>query len=173
MASEKMIGPLNKQINAELYSAYLYTAMSSYCACEGISGVARWMFVQAQEEMTHALRIYTYVNSVGHHAVLDTIERPPDTFESVSDVFRKTLEHERKVTAMINALVDLAIEEKDHATEAFLQWFVTEQVEEEEGVNDILAKLKLAGDSGGGLFMIDKELGARAFTMPADMAQGA
>jgi len=170
MISKKMTEALNKQINAELYSAYLYLAMSSHASFNGTTGTATWLFVQAQEEMTHAQRLYNYVNSVGEHAVLAVIDEPPADFASVTDYFEKTLEHEKKVTAMINELVNLAVEEKDHATEIFLQWFVSEQVEEEESANDILAKLKLAGDVGGGLFMIDKELGTRVFTPPADLA---
>ncbi|UCF78101.1 MAG: ferritin [Candidatus Eiseniibacteriota bacterium] len=169
MISKKMAKALNKQVNAELYSAYLYFSMSSYSSFIGLQGFAHWFFVQAQEEMTHVLRIYGYLNSVGQHAVLEAIEGPPAKFESAIGMFEATLKHEKKVTAMINNLVNLAASEKDHATEVFLQWFVSEQVEEVDSVNTILAKLKLAGDKGGGLFLMDQEVGARVFTPPAGL----
>jgi ferritin len=169
MISKKMAKGLSNQVNAELYSAYLYFSMSSYSTFIGLQGFAHWFYVQAQEETTHALRLYAYLNSVGEHVVLDAIAKPAAKFKSALGMFEATLEHEKKVTAMINKLVNTAQSEKDHATEIFLQWFVSEQVEEEDGVNAILAQLKLAGKEGGGLFMIDKELGARVFTPPADL----
>ena len=171
MISKKMTEALNKQINAELYSAYLYLSMSSCSSFTGLKGAANWFFVQAQEEMTHAQRMYNYVNSMGEHVVLAAIEQPAVDFESLTHMFEETLGHEKKVTAMINDLVNMAVEEKDHASEVFLQWFVSEQVEEEESANDALAKLKLAGGDGSGLLMIDAELGARVFVMPPDLAK--
>jgi ferritin len=171
MISKKMTEALNNQINAELYSAYLYLAMSSYASHNGLPGVANWMNIQAKEEMTHAERFYNYVNSQGAHVVLQAIECPPSDFDSALAIFEQTLEHEQKVTSLINDLANLAVEEKDHATQIMLQWFVSEQVEEEESANDILTKLKLAGEQGGGLFMIDKELAARTFTPPAAEAE--
>jgi ferritin len=161
MISKKMADALNKQINAETYSAYLYQAMSAYASSTNMSGVANWLAVQALEEMGHAKKIYDYVLSVGAKVVLEGIDKPPTDFESVKQIFKATLDHEKKVTKMINALVDLAKKDNDHATEIFLQWFVTEQVEEEEHAGDIVAKLNMAGDKGGVLFMIDKWLGAR------------
>ncbi len=166
MITDKMAAALNKQINAEWYSAYLYQSMSAYATAQGLSGAANWLSCQAKEEMTHGMKIYDYLNSVGARVVLTAIDQPPTDFESVRDVFEQTLAHEKKVTALINGLANLARDERDHATEIFLQWFVTEQVEEEENANDILSHLKLAGSEGGGLFMIDKELGTRVFTPP-------
>jgi len=161
MISDKMTAALNGQINAEMYSAYLYLSMSAFAAYKGWDGIAGWLSAQAMEEMTHAHKLYGYVNSQGGRVLLDAIEKPPAEFESARDIFAKTLEHEKKVTASINALVNLAIQEKDHATNAFLQWFVTEQVEEEEHAGTILARFELAGDHVGALFMLDRELGAR------------
>ncbi|OVE74739.1 ferritin [bacterium E08(2017)] len=167
MIGKKMVDALNDQINAEIYSAYLYMAMSSWAANAGMAGAAKWFFGQAQEEMTHALKFYNYIQSQGERGVMLAIEQPPADYDSLLHAFEETLAHEQKVTARINALADLAIEEKDHATSIMLQWFVSEQVEEEESVNEIIDKLKLAGADGSGLYMIDKELGARVFTAPA------
>jgi ferritin len=168
MLSERMTEALNRQINNELYSAYLYMALSSYAGQIGLKGGANWFKIQAQEEMTHALKIYNYVTSQGNHAVMLSIDEPPAIFNGVQEMFEKTLEHEQFITKCIHELVELARDEKDHATEIMLQWFVTEQVEEEEGVNEILDELKLAGEGGGGLYMIDKQLGARVFTPPPE-----
>ena len=162
MISSKMAGALNKQINAEMYAAYLYLSMSSYSAYKGLDGIAKWLSLQAMEEMAHAQKIYGYVNSQGSRVLLGAIEKPPSEFKSAKDIFAKTLAHEKKVTASINALVNLAVKEKDHATHAFLQWFVTEQVEEEEHAGMILSRFELAGDQVGALFMLDRELGARS-----------
>ncbi len=171
MISERMTGMLNDQINAELYSAYLYLAMSSDAGFKGLAGTANWFYVQAQEEMTHAQRLYNYIGEVGEKVVLNAIEQPPSEFDSLSAMFAAGLAHERKVTAMINSLLDAAVEDRDHATQAVLQWFVTEQVEEEKNAGDVLAKLKLAGDDRAGTFMIDNELATRVFTMPADLVK--
>lgn len=170
MISKKMTAAINKQINAELYSAYLYFAMSSYTSFTGLKGAANWFFVQGQEEMTHAWRFYNYVNSMGEHVELDAIAKPMNEFRSLRHAFEETLKHERKVTSLINALVDLARSENDHASEIFLQWFVTEQVEEEMNATEIIAKLKLIGDNTSALLMLDNELAARTFTMPPDLA---
>lgn len=170
MISKTMTQALNKQINAELYSAYLYLAMSAQCSFESLKGAANWFFVQAQEEMTHALRLYYYVNDVGELALLKPIEGPPTKFESIDAMFATTLEHEKKVTAMINNLADLAEKEKDHATRTYMQWFVNEQVEEESNAREIIDRLKLAGK--GGLFIVDNELAARAFVFPPDLVKG-
>ena len=164
MISEKMTKELNNQVNAELYSAYLYLAMSACATDMDFNGAANWFFLQMQEEMTHAQKIYDYICSQGNRVELEAIEKPPAQFESLKKMFEETLAHEKKVTSLINGLADLALEEKDHATSNFLQWFVDEQVEEEESVNDILAQLKLAGDQGPGLYMLDKSLSERVFT---------
>lgn len=167
MIDPKMTEALCSQINAEMYSAYLYLSMSSYASFSGLKGGANWFAIQAREEMTHAQKLYDYVNSQGERVVLDAIEKPPSEFTSLLNAFEETLAHEQKVTSLINALADLAVEQKDHATAIFLQWFVTEQIEEEESAKELIDRLKLAGDSGSGLFMIDKELSARVFTPPA------
>jgi ferritin len=167
MISKKMTAAINEQINAELYSAYMYMAMSSHAQHKGLNGVANWFFVQAQEETTHALKFFHYVQEQGEHAVLKAIEQPPATYASLKAMVQATLKHEKAVTARINKLVDAARKEKDHATEIFLQWFVSEQVEEEASVSDVLARLDLIGEKGPGAFMLDKELGARTFTPPA------
>ncbi len=165
MISDRMAGAINKQINAELYSAYLYKSMAAFAADLGVPGVSNWMNIQALEESTHAERFIQYLLRVGARVVYATIEAPPADFGSVQGIFEQTLEHERLVTSLINELVNTARAENDHATEIMLQWFVSEQVEEEENAMDILAQVKLAGDQG--LFLIDKDLAARVFTPPA------
>lgn len=162
MLSKKMAKALNGQINAEMYSAYMYLGMSAYAADKGYNGVAGWMGAQAKEEMGHAMKIYGFVQSRGAKVELEAIAKPPANYTSVLDLYKKTLKHEQHVTGLINKLVDAAKAEKDHATEIFLQWFVTEQVEEEESVTDILGKLEMAGSHPGAIYMIDRELGARA-----------
>ncbi|SES68731.1 ferritin [Methanococcoides vulcani] len=167
MISEKMADALNSQINKEMYSAYLYMAMSAYSSNIGLNGFANWFMVQYQEEMVHAMKLYNYISDVGAPVELMEIEKPPQDFGTALDMFYATLEHEQFITRSINDLVDLAIEEKDHATHIFLQWYITEQIEEEGNDNEIIDKLKLAGEEGNGLFMIDKELAVRIFNPPA------
>jgi len=162
-----MVEPLNRQINREIYSAYLYLSMSAYSTFKGLKGFANWFMVQYQEEMAHAMKIYDYINDQDGQVKLMAVEQPPTEFGSPLEMFKKTLEHEKFVTKCINDLVNLAIEEKDHATKIFLQWFVTEQIEEEANDNNIIAKLRLVGKEGKGLLMIDKELATRVFTPPA------
>ena len=171
MLNKKMENALNEQINKEIYSAYLYMAMSAHSTNIGLSGFANWFMVQYHEEMEHAMKIYDYVNDQGGKVHLKAIDEPPSTFKDAMDMFKKTLKHEQFVTKSINTLMDLAIKEKDHATQIFLQWFVTEQIEEEGNDNDIIAKLELAGVKGNGLFMIDKELGTRIYTPPAEQKE--
>lgn len=172
MLSKKMENAINGQINKEMYSAYLYMAMSAHATENGLDGFAAWFMVQYHEEMFHAMKLYEYVNDQGGKVMLQAIDVPPSTFESPLAMFEKTLEHEKFVTKSINDLLNLAIDEKDHATSSFLQWYVMEQVEEEKNVNEIIAKLKLAGEQGPGLFMLDKELGARGAAVPLDFSQG-
>ncbi|KPK70240.1 ferritin [candidate division TA06 bacterium SM23_40] len=171
MVSKKMQEALNKQLNAELYSSYLYLSMSAYFQSVNLAGFANWMRVQAQEELVHAMKFYDYVNESGGRVTLGPVEGPQAEWKSPLDAFEHTYRHEQTVTGLINHLVDLAIEQKDHATNNFLQWFVSEQVEEEASANDIVQKLKLVGDAGGGMFMVDQELGQRVFTMPAAPAE--
>jgi len=159
---------LNDQINAELYSAYLYLSMASYFDAEGLDGFANWMRIQFQEEQAHGLKIYDYVNERGGRVRLKAIDGPDTDWKSPQHVFEVTLEHEQLVTSLINKLVDLAHKESDHATDNFLQWFVAEQVEEEATADSILGKVKRVGTKGNGIYMLDKELGSRVFTPPAE-----
>jgi len=142
MISKKIEKALNKQINAELYSAYLYLSMVAYFESVNLPGFANWMKVQTQEELMHAMKIYDFVNERGGRVVLKAIEAPPTEWDSPLDAFEATYKHEQKVTGLINNLVNLAIEEKDHATSSFLQWFVNEQVEEESSVGYGIRKRK-------------------------------
>jgi len=168
MLSEKMEKALNDQLNAEMYSSYLYLSMAAYFQSINLSGFSTWMRVQTQEEMVHAMKFYDFINERGGRVTLGQIEGPPTEWESPLGAFEAALEHEQKVTGLINTLMDLALEGRDHATQIFLQWFVTEQVEEEDSANEVIQKIKLMGDAQGGLFMIDRELGQRTFTPPAD-----
>lgn len=166
MISEKMAAALNKQVNAELYSAYLYLSMSAQWATKNLLGAANWFYVQAQEEMIHALKIYHFLHERGAAVTLTAIDGPPTEWATPLASFEDAYAHEQKVTGLINDLVNLAVEEKDHATQAFLQWFVTEQVEEEASADAVVQRLRMAKDSPGGLFIVDQELAARVFTPP-------
>ena len=167
MLNNEMTAALNKHLNTELYSAHLYLAMSSHASSIGLKGVANWFMVQYQEEMVHFMKFYTYITSQGERVALGTIPAPPGEFSGLLDMFEQTLKHEVFITSCINDLTGLAIQFKDHATQIFLQWFVTEQIEEEENDREIIGRLKLVGDNGYGLLMIDNELGTRVFTPPA------
>ena len=162
MLSEKMQDAINGQLNAELYSSYLYLSMNAYFKSINLDGFANWMHYQAQEELTHAMKFYDFINQRGGRVNLLQIEAPPAQWNSPQAVFEATLEHEQKVTGLINELVELALSEHDHASNIFLQWFVSEQVEEEESVTGVLEQLKLMGEAKGGLFMIDRELAKRS-----------
>ncbi len=166
MISDSMSTAINDQINAELYSAYLYFAMSAWASDAGYPGSAKWLFAQGTEELTHAQGFMTYLNRVGSRVTLSAIAAPPKDYESLKVVFEQVLAHERKVTGLIGSLASQARDENDHATGNFLQWYVNEQVEEEESASDILVKLELIGNAVGGLFMLDRELGMRG-TPPA------
>jgi len=161
MLSKKIEKALVKQINAELYASYLYFAMASDLEAKGYAGTSNWMKAQAQEEIGHAMRIYNYVNERGGKAEMKQIDEPKNEWKNLQEVFEDSLEHEKKITKMINDLMDLAIEEKDHATKSFLNWYVDEQVEEEDSMNEVLDKLEMVKNSKNGLYNIDKELGGR------------
>ena len=163
MLKEKMLNALNKQINAEQYSALLYLSMSAYFSNKGLPGFANWMYVQYQEEMTHANKFFNYINERSGKVQLKAIEHIPTEFESIIEVVEKTLAHEQLVTSLINNLVDVAYEVRDHATQSFLQWFIDEQVEEEANVQEILDTLRLIEGQGNGIFMLDRELRQRVF----------
>jgi ferritin len=171
MVNKKIEGALNQQLNAELYSSYLYLSMSAYFQSIKLPGFANWMRVQAQEELVHAMKFYDFINERGGRVMLQQVKAPPAEWSSPLDVFENAYKHEQKVTGLINDLVNLAIGEKDHATNIFLQWFVTEQVEEEASADEVVQKLKLVGKDSGGLFMLDGEMGQRVFTPPAASAE--
>ncbi len=173
MIGKKMSDAINKQINAETYSAYLYMAMSAYFESVGLKGFAHWMHMQAKEELIHALKFFTYVNSTGGRVVLTQIAAPEKEWASPLAAFEAAYAHEIKVTGMIHALVDLAIKEKDHAANSMLQWFVTEQIEEEENASEIVNKLKFIGKDTSALFMLDRELAARMPPVDVNAAGGA
>jgi ferritin len=160
---KKLLKAFNDQINAELYSSYLYLSMESYFHSVSLDGFATWMRGQAQEEMMHAMKFYDFVVERGGRITLDAIEKPESDWKSPLDAFEAVLKHGHNVTSLINDLVNLAISEKDHASNIFLQWFVTEQVEEEASVGAVVDKLKLIKDTPSGLFMVDSELGKRTF----------
>ena len=163
MLKEKMLNALNEQINAEQYSAFLYLSMSAYLNDKGLPGFANWMYIQYQEELTHANKFFNYVNERGGKVEIKAIKQVDIEFESVIDVVEKTLEHEQLVTSLVNNLVDIAISESDHATQSFLRWFVDEQVEEEANVQEILDTLKLINGQVNGIFMLDREMRQRTF----------
>lgn len=156
-----MTKAINEQINKELYSAYLYKAIGLYAKAQGLNGTANWMSVQEGEEISHAKRFEDYLLDQGVQVALDAIDKPAAAYGSLKDIFTTVLEHEKKVTAMILNLVKLAQKENDVATGIMLQWFVTEQVEEEKNPTEILQKIAFINGSHGGLYMLDKELGKR------------
>ena len=164
MLNEKLVNAINDQIQYEIYSALIYKAMQAYFESEDLPGMANWMNIQFQEEMAHAEKMFNFVCETGNRVMFKAMESPRNDYSSPLEVFETSLEHEQSVTARINSLMDLAQQEKNHAAQIFLQWFVTEQVEEEASVNHIIAKLKRVKEDGRGLMMIDQELGQRTFT---------
>ncbi|MBI4806618.1 MAG: ferritin [Desulfovibrio sp.] len=168
MLSKKMEQALNDQVKWELWSSYLYLSMASYFEEKGLMGFANWMKVQEQEEKFHATKFYNYTFERGGRIKLQTLEAPENTWKTPLFAFQETLKHEQGVTARINALMDLAIKEKDHATASYLKWFIDEQVEEEASVQDVINKLKLVEGNASALYMLDKELATRVFTPPAN-----
>lgn len=167
MLSEKMTSALNEQLKWEMYSANLYLAMSAYFSDVGLHGFENWMRIQYREETDHALKFYDFVLSRGSVSKLSAIDEPPSQWENALDAFKAAAAHEAEVTRRINELVRLAKEERDFATDIFLQWFVTEQIEEEESVKNIIDRLKIVNGEGQGLLMLDAEAAARVYTAPA------
>ncbi len=167
MISKEMAETLNKQMNIELFSAHMYLVMSSCCNELGLKGAANWYFVQYREEMIHVIKFYTYLTDQGVVISIPARNAVPSSYSSLLEMVTMTLDHEQMITSCINNLIEQAVKEKDHATQIFLQWFVTEQIEEENNDRDLLAKLKLVGDNGYGLLMIDREMGQRVFVAPA------
>lgn len=166
MIKQRVNDAINAQINAELYSAYLYLSMAAYFEDQNLPGFANWMRVQFEEEQFHGLRFYSFINERGGRVILDAIEKPETNWESIIAVFDNVLAHEEHVTNLINNLMSIAIEERDYATSNFLQWFVDEQVEEEANVNAILNQLKRVNGEGQAILMLDRELATRVFTPP-------
>ncbi len=163
MLNKRLELEFNKQINAEMYSAYLYLSMSAYLSSINLSGFANWMNIQFQEEQAHAMKFYQYVLDRGGKVTLEKIDAPKIEWDNLIDVFEDVYAHEQHVTGLINNLVNIAYEEKDHASVSELQWFITEQVEEEANVSDILDQLKMVNGEGAGLFILDREMKARSF----------
>ncbi|MFN2217006.1 MAG: ferritin [Anaerolineae bacterium] len=159
--SKKMQDALNEQIREELASAYIYLSMAAYCESINLHGFAHWMQAQSNEEMEHAMKFYGYIHERGGRVVLEALEQPPVEFAGPVDVFEKTLAHEQYITGRIHKLYALAAEEKDYASLGLLQWYVDEQVEEESNATEILDILKMIGDKGQALFMVDRQLGSR------------
>ena len=166
MISTTMATALNEQIKWEMYSANLYLAMSAYLQDAGLTGFAHWMRVQYQEETAHALKFYDFLLARGGQFTMVSIDAPAASWTNILELFEETLSHEQEVTRRINDLVRLSKEEKDFATDIFLHWFVSEQVEEEETVKDIISKLRMIKGEGQGMLLMDKELAARTFTPP-------
>ncbi|PNU18860.1 ferritin [Geothermobacter hydrogeniphilus] len=167
MLSEKLQGALNVQMKNEFFSAYLYLAIAGYFESEDLPGIASWMRIQALEELTHGEKFFNFITEAGGRTDLRGFEAPQNDFGSPLAAFQYSLEHERFVTDSINKLMDLARDESNHAAQIFLQWFVTEQVEEESNFGLILRKLERIGNDGNGLLRLDEELGARTFVAPA------
>ena len=162
MLGKKMQDLMNSQIQAEFYSAQLYLSMSAYSQAENYKGFAHWLKIQYEEETSHGMKFLHYIQERGGEAELKAIEAPPVKFGSMLKLFEEVLAHEKKVTALINGLYELALKEKDYASQIFLQWFINEQVEEEANASEIVAQLKMIGDKSiGGLFQLDHALGKR------------
>jgi ferritin len=159
--SKKMENAINKQINEEFYSAYLYLSMAGYFEGTNLKGFANWMRMQYQEEISHAMKLFDYVFEREGSTELMVIEKPPIKWNSPLEAFKAAYTHEKKISGYIDKLYHLASNEKDIPTQVMLQWFVTEQVEEESSVSAIVEELKLIGDNGSGIFLIDKQLGKR------------
>ena len=166
MLTPRIEQELNKQLNKELFSSYLYMSMAAYFQSVDLLGFANWMQVQSKEELMHAEKLYLFIQERNGKVILEQIEKPQTEWASPLEAFENSLKHELFITDSINELVNTAYEEKDHATNIFLQWFVTEQIEEESNATEIIRKLKLMKDAPGGMYMLDKELAARTLTLP-------
>lgn len=161
MLSEKMLKALNEQINAELGASYIYLSMSAYFASINLPGFTSWMYLQSREEETHAMKIFNYINGRGGRVTLMPLAKPMHEWKNPKEVFKTALAHEQKVTGMINNLVEMALKEKDYATNNMLQWFVAEQVEEEENAAKILEDIKFLEGSNSAIYLLDKQLATR------------
>jgi len=166
MITKELQTALIEQLNKEYHSAYLYLGMSAYCSKEGFNGAANWFLIQYQEEVAHGMKLFKYLEDQDVDIQLPAIDGVKVEYKSFLDVFKKALGHELKMTKNLNILSDLAMQDKDHATYNLLQWYVTEQVEEEATIKAIIDHIKLVGDNGYGLYTIDKELSGRTFVDP-------
>ncbi|MCP4178219.1 MAG: ferritin [bacterium] len=160
----KMMDAINEQINFELYSSYIYLSMSAYFKNLNLNGFAHWMEIQVQEELAHAMKLFNFLEDRNGEVTLEAIEKPKSSWNSPLDAFQDAYKHEQIVTSRINNLVDMALTQKDHATNAHLQWFISEQVEEESNFCTIVQQISLAEKSPGGFFLLDKEFAQRVFT---------
>ncbi len=170
MLIKKVEEAINAQINAEFWSAYLYLSMSMHFANKGYAGIANWFAIQFKEEQDHATIFMNYVNSRDGKVLLAPIDAVDTEWASPLDAFKATLAHEQKVTSLINNIFSVAVEEKDYATQNMLQWFINEQVEEEDTARGYIDALEKIGDNGYGLYMLDKELATRTYTTPTPLA---
>jgi ferritin len=161
MLTKKVEQAMNGQLTVELQSAYVYLAMSAYCEAESLPGFAQWLRAQAKEEVDHAMRFYTFIADRGARVRLEALDKPREGYSSTLDVFERALEHERSVTRSIADLYGLVVNEKDYAAQAWLDWFATEQVEEEKTVGQIVDSLRRVGERGDALFLLDRELAGR------------
>ncbi|MBN2525813.1 MAG: ferritin [Deltaproteobacteria bacterium] len=169
MIKQRVQDALNEQINAEIYSSYMYYSMAAWFDSISLEGFAHWLRVQALEELTHVQKITGYLTERGGRAVMKAVDGPPTDWQSPLACFEEVYAHECKVTELINNLMDVALEERDHATVSFLKWFVDEQIEEESNTDTAVQKLKLVEGNKGGLFMLDREMDARTFVMPPEL----
>ena len=170
MISKRLHDAINAQVNAELWSAYLYLAMSLDAENKGYKGVANWFYVQFQEEQDHARIFMNYLNSRDAKVTLLPIDPVPASWDSVLDMFKQTLEHEKKVTSLINNLAFIATDDRDFASINRLNWFIDEQVEEEESARDMIAAVEAVEGNKYGMYMLDKDLAARTYTAPSPLA---
>ena len=161
MMTKAVQDAINEQIKHELYSAYVYLSMSAWCEAETLPGFAKWLRLQAQEELGHALKLFDHVHERGGRVSLKAVDAPPADFGSPLQVFERALEHERHVTALIHGLYEVAVREKDYPAQVLLQWFIEEQVEEEQNTGQVVESLKRIGGDGAALLVLDRELGAR------------
>jgi ferritin len=172
MINKKVRDAFNKQIQHELYSAYLYLSMVAWLHSKGLDGMAQWLRVQTMEELAHAMKFFDNIIERDGTVELLEIEKPPTTWNSLLEAFKAAYKHEQFITGKINELMTLANAENDYASASMLQWFVNEQVEEEANASKNVQNIEMVGDSGNGLIMLDREMGARVFTMPAPLDAG-
>lgn len=167
MLSEKLHAALNDQMNFEFYSAHAYMAMAAYCTAEAYDGFANFFLVQAEEERFHAMKFYNFLSDMGYRATIQGFDNPENDFDSILNTFKTALSHEKEVTRRIYHLSDIALDEREHATMAFLKWFIDEQVEEEATFDTLIQKIKRIENDSNAIFMLDEQLASRTFTPEA------